>query len=85
MGQNSTEEILRSHLAKYDCEVELGTALSTIKQDSEHVTAVLKKFVDGKEITEMVEVDWLIGSDGAHGMMYSVYIQHNSEIIVSQA
>lgn len=85
MGQNAAEEILRSHLAKYGCEVELGTALSTIQQDSEHVTAVLKKSVDGKEVTETVQVDWLIGGDGARGKMHSAYIKFDSNMIRPQA
>ncbi|KZP26039.1 hypothetical protein FIBSPDRAFT_855330 [Athelia psychrophila] len=68
MGQNSAEEILRSHLAKYGCAVELGTALSTFKQDSERITAVLTKSVNGKEHTETIDVDWLIGADGARGV-----------------
>ncbi|KZP23359.1 hypothetical protein FIBSPDRAFT_919161 [Athelia psychrophila] len=54
MGQDTAEEILRSHLA--------NTA------DSEHVTAVLTKSVEGKEHTETIEVDWLIGGDGARGV-----------------
>ncbi|KAF7982425.1 hypothetical protein HWV62_28549 [Athelia sp. TMB] len=68
MGQNSAEEILRSHLAKFGCEVELGTTLSSFQQDSEHVTAVLVKTVDDKETTESIEVDWLVGADGARGV-----------------
>lgn len=68
IGQNSAEAILRSHLARFGCEVELGTALSTFQQDSEHVTAVLVKTIDGKVTTESIEVDWLIGGDGARGV-----------------
>lgn len=67
MGQNAAEEILRSHLAKYGCEVELGTSLVSFQQDSERVTAVLSKNENGKESTETIEVDWLVGADGARG------------------
>ena len=78
MGQNSAEEILRSHLAKFGCEVELGTALSSFQQDSERVTAVLVKTVDGKETTESVEVDWLVGADGARGTCLVYHIMARS-------
>lgn len=67
MGQDTAERILRSHLAKYGCEVELGTSLSIFKQDEDRVTATLVKYVDGEENTEEVDVDWLIGADGARG------------------
>lgn len=81
MGQDTTEEILRSHLAKYGCEVELGTALSTFQQDSGHVTAVLTKSVDGKEHVETIEVDWLIGGDGAHGTFLFSRIRAHMRLI----
>ncbi|KZP06146.1 hypothetical protein FIBSPDRAFT_966700 [Athelia psychrophila] len=68
MGQNNAEGILRSHLAKYGCEIELGTSLSSFQQNEDHVTATLIKSVDGKEHTEQIEIDWLIGADGARGV-----------------
>lgn len=67
MGQDSAERILRSHLARYGCEVELGTSLSAFKQDKDHVTGTLVKSVDGEDHIEEFEVDWLIGADGARG------------------
>lgn len=71
MGQNNAEAILRAHLSKFGCEVELGIALTTFKQDENHVTATLVKSVDGHEQTEQIEVDWLIGADGARGTLPS--------------
>lgn len=74
MGQNNAEGILRSHLAKYGCEVELGTSLSSFQQYDDHVTANLIKTAGGKEHTEQIEIDWLIGADGARGMIFLLVI-----------
>lgn len=74
MGQNNAEGILRSHLAKYGCEIELGTSLSSFQQNEDHVTATLIKSVDGKEHTEQIEIDWLIGADGARGTIALIVI-----------
>lgn len=71
MGQNNAETILRAHLSTYGVEVELGTALSAFHQDADHVTATLIKTVDGNEQPEQIEIDWLIGADGARGVFYS--------------
>lgn len=74
MGQNNAEAILRSHLAKYGCEVELGTSLSSFQQDEDHVTANLLKTVGDKEHTEKIEIDWVIGADGARGTIALILI-----------
>ena len=77
MGQDTAERILRSHLAKYGCEVELGTSLSAFKQDKDHVTGTLVKSVGGEDHTEEFEVDWLVGADGARGKIIFPYNQRS--------
>ncbi|KIM82983.1 hypothetical protein PILCRDRAFT_53725, partial [Piloderma croceum F 1598] len=37
IGQNVTEAILRSHIEKYSCHVELSTRLESFEQQSDHV------------------------------------------------
>ncbi|EIW82592.1 hypothetical protein CONPUDRAFT_163721 [Coniophora puteana RWD-64-598 SS2] len=64
IGQCGFEGYIRGHLAKYECEPELGTELTTFEQDENGVTAHLMK-KDGQE--ETVHVQYLIGADGARG------------------
>ncbi|EIW82579.1 hypothetical protein CONPUDRAFT_120679 [Coniophora puteana RWD-64-598 SS2] len=64
IGQCGFEGYIRSHLAKYGCEPELGTELTTFEQDENGVTAHLSKN-DGNK--ETVHVQYLIGTDGARG------------------
>jgi 2-polyprenyl-6-methoxyphenol hydroxylase-like FAD-dependent oxidoreductase len=65
MGQAHAESILRSHLEKFDCQVELATKLTSFEQNVNHVMADLVMTRDGQEITETVNFDWIIGADGA--------------------
>ncbi|KAH9910479.1 monooxygenase [Fomitopsis serialis] len=68
LGQENSEAILRAHLAKYDCSVELGTALRDFEQHTDHVVAhIVKK--DGEiEKTETVTCHFLVGTDGGRGV-----------------
>ncbi|KZT69639.1 monooxygenase [Daedalea quercina L-15889] len=67
LGQSQTEAILRGHLEKYHCKVELGTTLYSIQPEEDHVQAhVLKKDGD-REHVETIKCRWLIGADGARG------------------
>lgn len=74
IGQDLTEEILRSHLAKYSCHVELATALHSFEQFDDHVDVEIIKTTSeetGKpqrrhEVPEKLSVKFLIGADGAH-------------------
>ncbi|KAI6008121.1 hypothetical protein F5J12DRAFT_905245 [Pisolithus orientalis] len=70
MGQHTLEEILREHLAKLGCTIELGTRLVSFTQDDKFVTAKVVKHRadDDKEIEEELEVAYLIGADGARGV-----------------
>lgn len=67
LGQPTIEGVLRSHLGKYGCSVELGTQLESFKDDGERVLAKLIKTKDGEEISEISEASYLIGADGAKG------------------
>ena len=68
IGQNVSEGILRSHLEKYGCSVELGTKLQSFEDDGERVLAKLIKTKDGEEISETFEASYLIGADGGKGV-----------------
>ena len=68
LGQPSLEGILRSHLEKYGCSVELGTELVSFEDEGERVLAKLVKRKDGEEISETFEASYLIGADGAKGV-----------------
>ena len=68
LGQPTLEGILRSHLEKYGCSVELGTELVSFEDEGERVLAKLVKRKDGEEISETFEASYLIGADGAKGV-----------------
>ncbi|KAI6008112.1 FAD binding domain-containing protein [Pisolithus orientalis] len=69
MGQPTLEAILREHLAKFGCAVELGTRLVSFTQDDKCVKAkIVKRRTDAgnvEEIEEEMEAAYLIGADGA--------------------
>ena len=67
LGQSFTEAILRDHLQKFDCEVEFGTALYSIRPESDHVVAHVLKKDAGSESVETIRCRWLVGTDGARG------------------
>jgi 2-polyprenyl-6-methoxyphenol hydroxylase-like FAD-dependent oxidoreductase len=68
LGQSTTEAILRSHLSRLGVTVELGTELVDFTQDAHKVTAnILKRDKSGTCENETLEVDWVIGADGARG------------------
>ncbi|OCH86653.1 monooxygenase [Obba rivulosa] len=69
LGQDHLEGILRSHLAKYDCHVEIGTELRGFEQYPGHVTAHIGKTHNGAQIIDTVTCHWLIGTDGARGIV----------------
>jgi 2-polyprenyl-6-methoxyphenol hydroxylase-like FAD-dependent oxidoreductase len=65
MGQQFLEVILRRHLEKFSCFVEMGTELRSLEQSDEGVTAVLAK----NGILETFDTKWVIGADGAKGVV----------------
>ena len=68
LGQPTLEAILRSHMEKYGCFVEMETRLESFEDNGERVLAKLVKSKDGEEVTEIFEASYLIGTDGAKGM-----------------
>ncbi|KAI6021934.1 FAD binding domain-containing protein [Pisolithus marmoratus] len=70
MGQPTLEAIVRDHLAKLGCTVELGTQLTSFTQDEKCVRAkvVRHRGDDGEKVEENIEAAYLIGADGARGM-----------------
>ncbi|KAI6117896.1 FAD binding domain-containing protein, partial [Pisolithus croceorrhizus] len=71
MGQPTLEAIIREHLAKLGCTVELGTRLISFSQDERCVRAKVVKYRSdgGGEVEEDIEAAYLIGADGAKGMI----------------
>ncbi|OCH86673.1 hypothetical protein OBBRIDRAFT_838007 [Obba rivulosa] len=69
LGQDRAEEILRSHMEKYGCHVELGTELVSLEQYPEYVVARIAKTRDDKQVVEEVACHWLVGADGAKGIV----------------
>ncbi|KAI6008120.1 FAD binding domain-containing protein [Pisolithus orientalis] len=70
MGQHVLEAILREHLAKLGCTIELDTRLVSFTQDEKCVRVKLanRRGDDGEEVEEDIEVAYLIGADGAKGV-----------------
>ncbi|KAG1745460.1 FAD binding domain-containing protein [Suillus paluster] len=65
MGQQFLDVILRRHLEKFSCSVEMGTELLSFEQSDQGVTAVLAK----NGISETFDTEWMIGADGAKGVV----------------
>ncbi|KAG1899385.1 FAD binding domain-containing protein [Suillus fuscotomentosus] len=65
MGQQLLDVILRRHLEKFSCSVEMGTELRSFEQSDEGVTAVLAK----NDTSETFDTKWIIGADGAKGIV----------------
>ena len=65
LGQSTLEAILQSHLGKYGCLVDLGTGLRTIA----NVLAKVVKRTDNEEVIETFEASYLVGADGAKGVL----------------
>ena len=65
LAQARSERILRTHLARFGCKIELGATLKDFKQGEENVEAHVVKQEGGREITETIRCRWLVGADGA--------------------
>ncbi|KAG1723314.1 FAD binding domain-containing protein [Suillus occidentalis] len=65
MGQQLLDVILRRHLEKFSCSVEMGTELRSFEQSDEGVTAVLEK----NGTLETFNTNWVVGADGAKGIV----------------
>ncbi|KAF9563981.1 pentachlorophenol 4-monooxygenase [Agrocybe pediades] len=71
LGQDRLESIFHKALASYGCSVELGTELKTFEQNEHHVRVKLVKESSsgGEGEHEEAEYDWMIGTDGARGVV----------------
>ncbi|KAI0056069.1 hypothetical protein BV25DRAFT_1921304 [Artomyces pyxidatus] len=69
LGQDATCAILREHLHKYNINVEIGTAMTAIEQDKHGVTSRLTKKREGTDNIEFVRARYVVGADGAKGIM----------------
>ncbi|KAJ7695074.1 FAD binding domain-containing protein [Mycena rosella] len=70
INQDEHEEILRAHLAKLSCTVELGAELRSFEQSADGVVArIVKTAEDGTQNEETATFDWLVGTDGAHSVV----------------
>ncbi|KAK0466822.1 FAD binding domain-containing protein [Desarmillaria tabescens] len=69
LGQDRHEEILREHLAKLGCEVELGTELVSFEQSADRVVSRVLKTRDGQTVEETISSRWLVGSEGARSVV----------------
>ncbi|TFK47801.1 hypothetical protein OE88DRAFT_1665414 [Heliocybe sulcata] len=69
LGQDMAQAILRSHLEKYGCHVEHGTALCNFEQHPDHVEVNLAKNQDGTESQETFSASYVVGADGARGIV----------------
>ncbi|KAH9829714.1 monooxygenase [Rhodofomes roseus] len=68
IGQDNSEAILRAHLAKYGCSVELGTELRDFEQHPDHVVVQLAKNDGVTEKIEILTCRFLVGTDGGRGV-----------------
>ncbi|TFK39683.1 FAD binding domain-containing protein [Crucibulum laeve] len=69
LGQHRHEAILRSHLEKYGCHVEVATELLSFEQHESHVTAHLVYDDGEKQVMESANFPWMIGTDGARSIV----------------
>jgi 2-polyprenyl-6-methoxyphenol hydroxylase-like FAD-dependent oxidoreductase len=63
LPQSDTERLLEEHLNRLGVQVERRVELATFSQSADRVTTTLRN-ADGRE--ESLDVEWLIGCDGAH-------------------
>jgi 2-polyprenyl-6-methoxyphenol hydroxylase-like FAD-dependent oxidoreductase len=66
LPQSDTERLLEQHLNSLGVEVERQVELTRFVADEDAVTAFLRR-PDGRE--EKLDVDWMIGCDGAHSVV----------------
>ncbi|KAJ6553491.1 hypothetical protein DFH09DRAFT_1248600 [Mycena vulgaris] len=70
ISQERHEEILRDHLQKLSCAVELGSELRSFEQFPDHIVAnIVKTGTNGEQLEESTKFDWLAGMDGARSVV----------------
>jgi 2-polyprenyl-6-methoxyphenol hydroxylase-like FAD-dependent oxidoreductase len=66
LPQSDTERLMEQHLNSFGVQVERRAELTRFVADEDAVTAFLRR-ADGSE--ETLDVDWMIGCDGAHSVV----------------
>ncbi len=67
--QNVHEAVIRDHLQKFGCAVELGTELVGFEQSEDGVIAQVRRLVEGGDMhEETIHASYVVGADGAKGM-----------------
>ncbi|PCH36573.1 monooxygenase [Wolfiporia cocos MD-104 SS10] len=69
LGQANQEGIMRKYLEKLGVHVELNTELRTYEQIEHGVLAHTVRKSGDEEIPETIRCDWLVGADGAKGVV----------------
>ncbi|KAJ7300637.1 monooxygenase [Mycena albidolilacea] len=70
VNQTKHEGVLREHLAKLGCTVELAAELRGFEQSRESVMAkIMHTAEDGRQNEETATFEWLVGTDGAHSVV----------------
>ncbi|KAJ7779006.1 FAD binding domain-containing protein [Mycena metata] len=70
VNQTKHEGVLRAHLAKLGCTVELAAELRGLEQSGEGVLAtIMHTAEDGTQNEETAAFEWLVGTDGAHSVV----------------
>ncbi|KAG2352900.1 monooxygenase [Suillus spraguei] len=64
LGQQLLDVILRRHLDKFSCFVEMGTELRSVEQSDEGIMAVLAR----NGTLETFDTKWVVGANGAKGV-----------------
>ncbi|PFH50935.1 hypothetical protein AMATHDRAFT_3453 [Amanita thiersii Skay4041] len=67
LGQDAQERVLREHLDKFGCQVEVGTELLSFEQTPDGVSVNLVHHREnGEDVPESARFEYLLGADGAH-------------------
>ncbi|ESK82102.1 putative monooxygenase [Moniliophthora roreri MCA 2997] len=70
IGQDQVEGVLRSHLeGHFGVKVDFGVTLKTFEQHDRGVSARVVREQDGRQVEETWETGWLVGADGAKGVI----------------
>ena len=81
LPQSETERLMEQHLNAFGVEVERRVELTRFVTDEDAVTAFLRR-PDGSE--ETLDVDWMIGCDGAHSIVrHGLGMEFEGDTLVS--
>ncbi|EIW77502.1 hypothetical protein CONPUDRAFT_138883 [Coniophora puteana RWD-64-598 SS2] len=69
LGQPILERILRAHIRAAGGNIELGSTLTALEQHEDKVIARVSKTFGGETIEETIETTWVVGADGAKGIV----------------